>query len=720
MPPAFSQTYREMAVTVPGRTDLLLDSFSGSEGLSRLFAFDITVLVPASAPLAYDQVLGQAIVLRIGPVEENPRYIHGLAVRLAAEGSVAGLNADMAMNRYRVEIAPKLWLANLNQQSRVFQAKTVPEILNTVLAPYGTIAYQIQGTFEPREYCVQYRETDLAFASRLMEEEGIYYYFKHTQSGHQMVVANTPQGHEALPGQASVEFEPGMSSGGFAERVLRWEKTQEVRSGKVMLRDFTFETPSRFYDATKPLQATAAAGAVSHSLSVPVAANLTLDDYPGTFAKRFDGINYGGGEQAGNVGKVPDDGTRTTTLRSQEEAAKAIRVSGSSACRRLSAGHKMSLTRHPDANGDYVITHIHHSGSMGAATALAAGSASTEPSYENFFEGLPLAIPFRPARVTPRARVDGPQTAIVTGPAGSEIHTDKYGRVQVLFHWERGAVTSCWVRVGSPWAGAQWGGVHIPRVGQEVIVAFLEGDPDRPIIVGSVYNAEQMPPYTLPDNMTQSGFKTRSTTGGDAETFNELRFEDKKDEEHIYFHAEKDFHRVVENNDDLKVGFEKKDKGDQSIEIFNNQVLKVGCPQADDGSQTITIHKDRTATLTTGNETLTVKQGNRANIIETGNDTHTIKKGNREVTIEMGNDTLTIKMGNQTTKLDMGSSTTEAMQAITLKVGSSELKVDQMGISIKGTMVKIEGTGMLDAKAPMATVSGDGMLTLKGGIMMIN
>ena len=222
-------------------------------------------------------------------------------------------------------------------------------------------------------------------------------------------------------------------------------------------------------------------------------------------------------------------------------------------------------------------------------------------SYENRFLCLPSALPFRPQRATPRPVVQGTQTAVVVGPAGEEIFTDKYGRVKVQFHWDRqgtnDADSSCWVRVGTPWAGTQWGAIHIPRIGQEVLVSFDEGDPDQPIITGSIYNAATMPPYTLPDNMTQSGIKSRSTPGGGADNFNELRFEDKKGSEQIYFHAEKDFDRVVENNDTLSVGFTKKDQGDQTVKVFNNQSVTVGTPQSADGSQTINVYKDRTATV---------------------------------------------------------------------------------------------------------------------------
>jgi type VI secretion system secreted protein VgrG len=273
---------------------------------------------------------------------------------------------------------------------------------------------------------------------------------------------------------------------------------------------------------------------------------------------------------------------------------------------------------------------------------------------------------------------------LVVGPSGEEIYTDKYGRIKVQFHWDRlggkNENSSCWVRVAQVWAGKSWGGIFIPRIGQEVIVDFLEGNPDNPIVTGSVYNAEQMPPYELNANKTQSGIKTRSSQKGSAENFNELRFEDKKGEEEIYVHAEKNFTRIVENDDVHKIGFDKKSPGDQKVDIYNH----------------------RKVTLDQGNDELTVKMGNR------------------KATINQGNDDLMVKMGNRTVKVDLGKINEEAMQAIELKVGQSSIKIDQTGVTIKGMMIKIEGQMQTDVKGLMTTVSGDAMMTVKGGLVMIN
>jgi type VI secretion system secreted protein VgrG len=735
-----------MAVTTPlGADALLLETFTGTEALSELFEFELGLLAEADTAVAFDQLLGQSATAQVTLPDDSQRYFNGVISRFSQGATVPGALGGTTFVQYRATLVPKLWLLTRKAQSRIFQQLSVPDILKQVLTGLD-VSWELQGTFQPRDYCSQYRETDFAFASRLMEEEGIYYYFRHSDGSHQLVVANTPQSHDDVPGPTSLIYETVLGGSREEDRILSWEKVQELRSGKETLWDHSFELPGQNLEAKQSIQDTVAVGTVTHKLKVGGNEAFELYDYPGGYAQRFDGVDPGGADRAADVQKIFQDNTRTAGIRMQQEAVAGLLITGRSDCRHLCAGHKFSLTRHPNANGDYVLTRVTHAASLAGAYT----DSDDEPSYTNLFSCIPAALPYRPPQVTPKARVYGTQIGIVVGPSGEEIFTDKYGRVKVQFPWDRqgakDANSSCWVRVGSIWAGKQWGAIHIPRIGQEVIIAYEEGDPDQPIIVGSVYNAEQMPPYTLPDNRTQTGIKSRSSLQGSDENFNELRFEDKKGSEQIYFHAEKNFDRVVENNDTLKVGFEKKDQGDQTVEIFNNQSTKIGAGKGDaadgshtldvfnnqtvtigsgngqnsDGSQTTTVYKDRTTTLKTGNEKLEVQQGNRLVQINTGNDTHEIKTGNREVTIDMGNDTLTIKMGNQTTKLNLGACSTEAMQSITLKVGQSSIVVDQMGVTIKGMMVKIEGQVMTEVKGLMTQLSGDAMTTVKGAITMIN
>jgi type VI secretion system secreted protein VgrG len=764
----FSQANRPLAVATPLGTDvLLLQQFSGNEAVSRLFHFELDLLAESSATVAFDSILGQSVTVTLIMPDDSSRYFNGIVNRFSQGGQTPSALGAATLTHYRASVVPKLWMLTRIYQSRIFQQLSIPDILKKVLTGIS-VTYQLQGTYLSRDYCVQYRETDFDFASRLMEEEGIFYFFTHSNGAHQMVVADTPQSFPDVQGASTLIYETIEGGTRAEDRVHRWEKSQLLRSGKYRLWDYCFELPGKNLEAVKPTLDTVQVGTVTHKLKVGGNDQLEIYDYPGLYAQRFDGVAPGGGDRSGDVQNIFQDNARTVGIRMQEETAAAMLADGVSTCRQLGAGGKFTLDRHFNGNGSYVVTRVEHLASAGDSYTM---GTDTAPQYTNTFQCIPAALPFRPERVTRRPRIDGTQTAVVVGNSGDEIFTDKYGRVKVQFPWDRdgqnNADSSCWVRVASLWAGTQWGMVHIPRIGQEVVVAFEEGDPDRPIIVGSVYNAQEMPPYTLPDNMTQSGYLDRSTKSGTSENFNQLRFEDKKDSEEIYFHAEKDFNRVVENNDTLKVGFDKKDKGDQTMQIFNNQgntigaggsdcadgsqvlsvwnsqnntigaggsnckdgsqsltvfnnqTLTVGNSQASGSSQTISIYKDRTETVETGNETITIKQGNRSVTVSQGNDTHEISQGNREVTIDMGNDTLTIKMGNQTTKLNLGSSSTEAMQSIELKVGQNSIKIDQMGITLQGMMVKVQGQVQTQVQGTMVQVSGDAMTQISGGITMI-
>jgi type VI secretion system secreted protein VgrG len=684
----YTQANRIFAITTPLGTDkLLMTGFTGEEGLSKPYSFHLEVLAELRTEVPFDKLLGQPISFRLVLPGGKQRNFHGLCIG-ASQGE-----SDVTFTKYQLEMVPKLWLLSRRVQSRIFQHKSVPDILKEVLKGFDAV-YEIQGTFHPREYCVQYRESDLAFASRLMEEEGIYYYFAHTEQGHQLIVANTPQSHRDLPANKDVTYMTITHEGSQTDDAIHeWSKTQVLTPGKYTLWDHHFQLPDKHLETERPVTDGVAVGGHNHKIKVGDNGKLEIYDYPGRYALRFDGIDKGGGEQPAELQKIFEENKRVVELRMQQGAAAGFAIRGAGSCRRLVAGHKFSLVTPPGdtaskslkPEGAYVITSVKHTAQGGSHFQSGPGTFE----YRTEFECIPAALPFRPARATPRPTVAGTQTAVVVGPSGEEIFTDKYGRVKVQFRWDRegknDADSSCWVRVGSLWAGKQWGAIHIPRIGQEVIVDFLEGDPDQPIVIGSVYNADQMPPYKLPDNKTQSGLKSRSTLKGSPDNFNELRFEDKKGSEEVYFHAEKDFNRVVENNDTLKVGFEKKDQGDQTIEVFNNQKLTVGAGkfQASDGSQTISVFKDRTAT------------------------------------IEMGNDSLTIKMGNQTTKLNLGKSETEALQSIELKVGQSSVKVDQMGVTIKGMMIQIEGQIQTQVKGLMTMVTADALLQMKGGITMI-
>ena len=560
---AFVQADRPLSVkTQLGPDDFLVTGFRGSEGLSQLFRFEVEVLAENSTTVSFDKLLGQGMSLTLHLPEGKSRYFSGIASRIS-QG-----DRDLRFTQYRVEMVPAAWLLTRRTQSRTFQQITVPDILKKVLAGLD-VAFEIVGTFQPRDYCVQYRETDFQFASRLMEEEGIYYFFKHSADGHKMVIANSPQSHTDLPVDAKIIFEE--AHGGFpeGERIYEWTKSQELRSGKVTLWDHCFELPHKHLEAEKATQDSVQVGRVTHKLKLANNDKLELYDYPGAYAQRFDGVNKGGGDNPSDIQKIFDDNKRTVEIRMQEETANALTFSGASNCRHLVSGHKFELAEHFSDDGKYVLTGLSH-----AARQPVEMGDNTEPfRYENSFTCIPVAVPFRPQRNTPRPVVRGTQTAVVVGPSGEEIFTDKYGRVKVQFHWDREGKndvnSSCWIRVSTHWAGNQWGIIHIPRVGQEVVVDFLEGDPDQPIIVGSVYNAKEMPPYALPDNKTVSGIRSRSTKDASNDMLNEIRFEDKKDSEDFYMQAQKDM--------DVRVKHDRKEwiGNDAHLNIDNDSYTQV-------------------------------------------------------------------------------------------------------------------------------------------------
>jgi type VI secretion system secreted protein VgrG len=689
---SLTQDGRLLALTTTLAKDMLcIETLEGAEAVSDLFRFDLGLVSDQSATVAFADMIGTRVTISIALPQGQARYINGVVSRFAFGGQDVGTG----LTHYYAEVVPWLWLLTRTSDCRIFQKKSVPDIVQQIFTDLGfqDVSLQLQGSFQPREYCVQYRETDFQFVSRLLEEEGIFYFFQHTSSKHTLVLANAPSAHAACPNQATVRYRKGYGGATGEDMIRQWHAEQELHPGKYALTDYYFPTPSN----NQMVKATSAIALTGNSA-------LEVYDYPGYFAKRFDG-------DAG-ASNVPTDATRTIKIRMAATEASHQVVQGASECRAFLPGYSFTLADHfrADANGDYVLTRVVHK----AANNL---GRKEESHYHNSFTCLAKAVPFRPARVTPKPVIQGSQTAVVVGLAGEEIDTDKYGRIKVQFFWDRvgtkDANSSCWIRVATPWAGKQWGAVHIPRIGQEVIVSFLEGDPDQPIVIGSVYNAEQMPPYTLPDNKTQSGLKSRSSLQGADANFNELRFEDLKGSEEVYFHAEKDFNRVVENND----------------------TLKVGSSQADDGSQTIEIYKDRTETVKTGNETITIEQGNRVVTIKTGNETLTVKTGDQTTTVETGNQTTTVKMGNQTTKVSLGKIETEAMQSIELKVGQNSIKIDQMGITIAGLQIKLDAQLTAEIAAQLSTkvssqlqtqlqglmtqVSGSAMTQVSGAITMI-
>jgi type VI secretion system secreted protein VgrG len=601
--------------------------------------------------------------------EEKKRYFNGVC-RWVSQGA-----RDETFTSYRMEIVPTFWFLTKSAQSRIFQHISVPDILKKVLAGLD-VAWEINGTFHPRDFCVQYRETDFNFASRLMEEEGIFYFFEHTADGHKMVVSNSPDSHPDLENLSTIIYEE--VSGGLREeeRITAWEKTQELRSGKYTLWDHHFEKPKEKLEGEVPILDKLTVGTIEHQLKLNANWNLEIYDYPGAYAQRFDGVEKGGGDQSSDLNMIHTaDSERTTKIRMEQETVPGLVIKGTSNCRHFVSGYKFALDRHFDANGEYVLTSITHSAQL---TGTGYRSGEGDFSYENSFTCIPfdVSFPFVPPQSTVKPTVTGTQTAVVVGPPGEEIFTDKYGRVKVQFHWDRqgrnDADSSCWIRVAHPWAGKKWGTIFIPRISMEVVVDFLEGDPDQPIIVGCVYNADMMPPYDLPAEKTKSTTKTMSSKTGNG--FNEIRFEDKKGQEQVFIHGEKD----------------------QDIRIKNDRREWIG------NDRHLVVKRDKREHIERDEENV-VK---RDQIEEIGRDHHLLIKGKEAIKIDSSH-SFTVdgdvneKFANnhneqvgQSIHIKAGMNIIlEAGLEITLKVGGNFIDINPAGIFIKGMMVMINSGG---------------------------
>ncbi|MGE3806480.1 MAG: type VI secretion system Vgr family protein, partial [Gemmataceae bacterium] len=488
------------------------------------------------SPLDFTKIMGKPVTLEVAPPGGQVRYLNGL-VRSFLEA-----RQDHEFIYYRAEIVPTFWLWTLQVQSRIFQQLSVAQILEQVLDKLRPhVRFALVGQYRPRAYCVQYRESDFAFASRLMEEEGIYYFFEHKKDSHVLVVTDSLTGckdHE--PG--TVHFDDAEGEQRPESRITRWHKRQTIRSNRYTLTDYHFEMPEYDLKASVTLGEDVQAGQATHSLQTKITNGPDLEhtDFPGDFAKRYDGINPDGAAQMSELQHLFEDNERAARLRAQQQAARALVCEGEGTCGTFLPGHKFRLDRHFSGNGEYLLTSVEHtcppsydfqSGSQGGL------------DYRNRFEALPVAVPFRPQCLTPRPQVVGPQTAVVVGPKDAEIFLDKYGRVKVQFHWGRHGQSedqwSCWVRVAQLWAGNNWGAFFWPRVGHEVVVLFTEGDPDQPLIVGSVYNQKNLPPVQLPEDSMLAGIKSCIFTGDPNTTFNAIVFHDNPEAEYVHVHSEK-------------------------------------------------------------------------------------------------------------------------------------------------------------------------------------
>lgn len=659
-----TQHGRFISINTPlGPDVLLLQSFVGSEGISRLFRFNLELLSEDPA-IAMDSLIGKPVAITLALADDSQRFFHGVVNRFGQSGE------GTRFSSYYAEVVPSLWLLTQKSDCRIFQSMAVPEVVKKIFDDHK-ISYRdaLTGKYTKWDYCVQYRETHFNFVSRLMEEEGIFYFFEYEENKHTLVLADSPGSHRPCSNQSQVRFLPEAGMGEWEDTVTAWQMEQSLHPGKYTLRDYHFEMPNKSLEVLEPA-------------SVKVGGNDTLEvyDYPGHYAQRFQLPEQ-------RLGQLEPEGRKLVKLRMEEEESPHFVISGSSTCRTFTAGYRFErilANDRRDENGPYVLISVQHSAIQ--SPAYVSGSVTAGP-YQNGFTCIPHRIPYRPPRVTPKPMVQGPQTAIVTGPAGEEIFTDKYGRVKVQFHWDRegeyNEKSSCWIRVAQIWAGKQWGSMFIPRIGQEVIVDFLEGDPDQPIITGRVYNAEEMPPYELPKEQTKSTVKTLSSKGGGG--FNEIRFEDKKGEEQVFIHGEKDLDVRIKNDRREWIGrdrhlFVKRDKVEE-VDRDEHVVVKRDLVEEITRDHHLSV-TGKEAIQITGSHSLSVQ----GDVIEEFKMNHS-----EQVTMNYYLKGMNVVI--------------EGMTGLTIKVGGSFITINPAGVQIVGPMIMINSGGAPLVGTPGTLVS---------------
>jgi type VI secretion system secreted protein VgrG len=643
----YRQDNRLIAIATPlGDDVLLLQGFTGHEGISRLFSFHLDLLSEKDS-VSFKDIVGQNITIAVTLADQSQRFFNGFVSRFAQSG------ADARFIHYQMEVVPWLWFLTRIADCRIFQNMTIPDIVQKVFQSRGFSDFKssLTATYGPREYCVQYRETDFNFVSRLMEQYGIFYYFEHENGKHTLVMADSASVHQPCPGQATAQYNQAGGGLDADDVVTGWNMEQELRTGKYSLADYNFETPGANLMASETTVD-----------EVDGNTNYEIYDYPGEYINQSQGIAL-------------------SKIRMQEEEASHLVVGGSSICRAFTSGYRFNLEDHyrDDMNASYILTEIEHVASEGGSY-IATGGGSGE-SYSNHFTCIPATVPFRPPRTTPKPFIQGPQTAQVVGKSGEEIWVDKYGRIKVQFYWDRAGKSnessSCWIRVSQPWAGNGWGAMWIPRVSQEVVVSFLEGDPDRPIITGRVYNAEQMPAYALPDEQTKSYLKSNSSKGGGG--FNEFRFEDKKGEEQIFLHAEKNLDVRVKNNE-----YETVSK-DLNLVVEQNRLEHVKNDHHE------TIDNDHAKSV--------------------GRDHHLNVSGKQAIAVS---GTHSFRVDGDVAEQFGGNHSEQVSQSVYLKSGMTIILEAPMGLTLKcgGNSVVVDPTGV--------TLTSSAIVTIMGSLVNIN
>lgn len=646
---------------------LLFASMDARERLGALFSFRLRLL-GKDAQLDLRRLLGTSMAVHMRMPDGYERWFHGMVAEIAQTGFTT--IDDVVHAEYSAHLVPRPWLLTQRRDCRIFAGQSVPEIVRTLLeeAGYGDVRLSLSARYPTREYCVQYREDTFNFISRLMEQEGIYYYFSHGRQTHTMVLADGLGAHARAPSFGSIAYmPPSQQRARSLPAISDWRLARAVHTTTHRLTD---------YDPQRPRASLLADGECSRDDLHPVD-GLAAFDYPG-----------------GHV--EVEDGERYAQVRAEAHAVERALYSGQSNAPGVAVGALFALRGFPrDAwNREYLV--------VGTTIRLEeagynSGGDSQVPPFDCTLDAVESAHPFRSAQRAARPVIAGLQTATVAGDEDEDIAVDEYGRIRVVFHWNtsdrQGEKVSCPVRVASSWAGKRWGAVHIPRVGQEVVVSFLEGDPDRPLVIGSVYNADHMPPYALPDNRTQSGIKSRSHKGGGAEDFNEIRFEDKQGSEELFLHAQKDMREEVENDHFVTVDH------DEELEIKNDQRETIGNDRIQDVGNDDSTRVGRTFKLDAGSEIALV----------TGQSSIVMKSSGE---IEIRGVNITIN-GQQAIKAEGG-------MKVDLKAGMAMRLAAGVDMTLKSdAMFSAEGGAKASVKAPMLDLAGQAIAQLSAGLIKI-
>ncbi|HEX3698298.1 MAG TPA: type VI secretion system tip protein TssI/VgrG [Polyangia bacterium] len=598
-------------ITIEGAPiPLLLRRMSGSEELGRLFHYDLELLselpdVPSS------QLLGKPLTVCLSKAG-GVRFFNGIVTHLRRLGRVDKYTVLQAT------LSPRLWLLQKTMDCRVYQDMTVPDVVQSVFREHS-ITFEsklLDDSYPTWDYLTQYRESDFAFISRLMEREGIYYYFTHTQGEHKLVLADSISSHKAVGGYETLPVRPSGSAQFQRDHLTEWHHAHETASTAVTLEAHDF----RLRQGADIKGAKTQTATEKEDL-------LEIYDYAGHHAGAQD-------DETGDAKDTREAGEHYAQMALQGQQAEADRIEGDGNARGLEAGALFQIEDLTTLTDQLLLVRTQLALSNPALES--GGGAGNDEICHVSFTAIAGKRPFRSQPLAAPPFAGGPETATVVGPSDEEIWTDKYGRVRVQFHWDRKGQldedSTCWIRVGQMWAGANWGSLYIPRIGQEVIVQFLGGNPDRPIITGSVYNANNMPPYTLPDNKTQSGIKSRSTKGAAPSNFNEIRFEDKKGAEELFFQAEKNQTTKVKHDQSISVG------ADRSVSVGGNESISVT------GTRTSTITKKEKQTFVAERE-MTVGKTDTVTVTDKHTGTY---QGGREQTVEQG-DVLTVQASDKTT-----------------------------------------------------------------------